>query len=44
MNRDELLTSIAAARPGRDDLVYLQRRGDDYDWQLVAVDTSPSCG
>ena len=42
MNRDELLTSIAAARPGRDDLVYLQRRGDDYDWQLVAVDTSPS--
>jgi hypothetical protein len=42
MNRDELLTSIVAARPGRDDLVYLQRRGDDYDWQLVAVDTSPS--
>ena len=42
MNRDELLTSIAAARPGRDDLVYLQRRGDDYDWRLVAVDTSPS--
>jgi hypothetical protein len=42
MNRDELLTSIVAARPGRDDLVYLQRRGDAYDWQLVAVDTSPS--
>jgi hypothetical protein len=37
MNRDELLTSIVAARPGRDDIVYLERRGDDYDWQLVPV-------
>ena len=36
MNREELLTSIAAARPGRDDIVYLQRRGDDYDWQSGA--------
>ncbi len=35
MNRDELLTSIAAIRPGRDDTVYLQRRGSEYDWQLV---------
>lgn len=37
MNRDELFTSIVAARPGRDDTVYLQRRGDDYDWRLVLV-------
>ena len=49
MNRDELFTSIVAARPGRDDIVYLERRGDEYDWQMVpvgsmgdaAVDASP---
>ena len=49
MNREELFTSIVAARPGRDDIVYLERRGDDYDWQMVpvgdvAVDASPSAG
>jgi hypothetical protein len=37
MNREELFTSIVAARPGRDDIVYLQRRGDEYDWRLVAL-------
>ena len=37
MNREELFTSIVAARPGRDDIVYLERRGDEYDWQLVPV-------
>ena len=50
MNREELFTSIVAARPGRDDIVYLERRGDEYDWQMmpvgavggVAVDASPS--
>ena len=36
MNREELLTSIAAARPGRDDIVYLERRGNEYDWQSGA--------
>ena len=35
MNRDELLTSIAATRPGRDDTVYLERRGTEYEWQLM---------
>lgn len=40
MNRQELFTSIAAARPGRDDLVYVQRRGDDYDWRLMPVDAA----
>ena len=35
MTRDELLTSIAATRPGRDDTVYLERRGTEYDWHLV---------
>ena len=35
MNREELLTSIAATRPGRDDTVYLERRGTEYEWQLM---------
>jgi hypothetical protein len=38
MNREELFASIAAARPGRDDLVYLERRGEGYDWRIVPVD------
>jgi hypothetical protein len=37
MNRQELFTSIVAARPGRDDVVYLERRGDEYDWRLWPV-------
>jgi hypothetical protein len=37
MNREELFTSIVAARPGRDDIVYLERRGDEYDWQMMPV-------
>ena len=49
MNREELFTSIVAAGPGRDDIVYLERRGDDYEWQMVpmgeiTVDASPSAG
>ena len=35
MNREELLTSIAATRPGRDDTVYLERRGTEYEWLLM---------
>ena len=35
MNRDELFASIVAAGPGRDDTVYLERRGEDYDWHIV---------
>jgi hypothetical protein len=41
MTRDELLASIVAARPGRDDLVYLERNGDAYQWHLVAGDKMP---
>ena len=37
MTRDELFASIVAAGPGRDDLVYLERRGDSYDWRFVTV-------
>jgi hypothetical protein len=35
MNREELFASIVAARPGRDDTVYLERCGRDYDWRVV---------
>ena len=34
---DELFASIEANRPGRDDVVYLERRGDEYDWRIVAL-------
>jgi hypothetical protein len=37
MNREDLLASIVAARPDRDDLVYLSRRGAEYDWHVVAA-------
>jgi hypothetical protein len=35
---DELFASIEANRPGRDDVVYLERRGDQYDWRIVPPD------
>jgi hypothetical protein len=38
MTRDELFASIEAKRPGRDDIVYLERRGEEYDWRIVPVD------
>ncbi|MGH3560143.1 MAG: hypothetical protein ACRDTK_22025 [Mycobacterium sp.] len=41
MTCDELFASIVAARPGRDDVVYIQRSGDCYQWHRV-VDDPPS--
>jgi hypothetical protein len=38
MNRDELFASIEAARPDREETVYLERRGDSYDWRIVPLD------
>jgi hypothetical protein len=38
MNRDELFASIVAARPGREETVYLERRGDSYSWRIVPLD------
>ena len=38
MNRQELFASIVAARPGREDTVYLERRGDSYSWRIVPLD------
>jgi hypothetical protein len=35
MDRVELFASIVAARPGRDDLVYVERQGDEYQWRMV---------
>lgn len=37
MNRTDLFTAIVAARPDRGDAVYLERRGDSYDWRPVPV-------
>ena len=37
MTRDELFASIVAAGPGRDDLVYLERRGDSYNWRTATA-------
>lgn len=40
MTRDELFASIVAARPGRDDLVYLERSGESYAWHRVTTDST----
>jgi hypothetical protein len=37
VNVDELFASIEANRPGRDDVVYLERRGEEYDWRIVPL-------
>jgi hypothetical protein len=36
MDREQLFASIVAACPGRDDLVYLKRHGDQYEWRVVS--------
>lgn len=40
MNRDELYKAILAARPGGDDVVYIERRGEDYAWRRMLQDTT----
>jgi hypothetical protein len=35
MDREQLFASIVAACPDRDDIVYLERRGEKYSWRLV---------
>ncbi|MBS4727034.1 hypothetical protein MSM1_01160 [Mycobacterium sp. SM1] len=42
MTRDELLASIVAAHPDRDAVLYIERRGDTYDWRLVQTGESGS--
>jgi hypothetical protein len=41
MTQDELFASIVAARPGRDDLVYLERCGDSYNWRMLTGTDTP---
>jgi hypothetical protein len=38
MNREELFASIEAARPDREETVYLERRGESYSWRIVPLD------
>ena len=38
MNREELFASIAAARLDREDTVYLERCGEEYNWRIVPHD------
>jgi hypothetical protein len=35
MDREQLFASIVAASPDRDDVVFLERRGESYSWRLV---------
>ena len=42
MTRDELFASIVAARPGRDDVVHIQRCGEAYEWRMVTAWQIPS--
>ena len=34
MTRDQLFALIVVAGPDRGDVVYLERRGDSYDWRI----------
>jgi hypothetical protein len=36
MNRTRLLAGLTAARAGPDDVLYLERLGEDYRWRLTA--------
>jgi hypothetical protein len=44
MDRDALFASLAAARPGLDDILYVERRGTEYSWHRVlpGVESPPS--
>lgn len=37
MTREELFSEILAVRPGSDDLVYIERRGENYAWNRTAL-------
>ena len=42
MNREELFAWIVAAGPGREETVYLERRSQDYDWQILGQSDLPA--
>jgi hypothetical protein len=38
MDRELLFREIVASRPGTEDVVYIERRGDEYAWALTGPD------
>lgn len=46
MDRNEFVRSIEGAPPAAQDMVYVERRGQDYGWRVLARDdwTPPSEG
>lgn len=42
MNRARLLAEMAAAEPGPDDVLYLERLGRDYRWRFGASGAMPA--
>ncbi|MDQ4036869.1 MAG: hypothetical protein M3313_00590 [Actinomycetota bacterium] len=41
MDRAELFASLAQAPPTPEDIVYVERRGPDYSWELVTPGAEP---
>lgn len=41
MDRAELLATLAQSPPARDDIVYVERRGEQYSWQVMGADQQP---
>ena len=42
MDREQLLSSLLAADPQPGDLVYVERRGDSYSWNLTGDGDTPA--
>ncbi len=40
MDRARLLTEIAAVQAGPEDVLYLERRGEDYGWRFIEPDAA----
>lgn len=44
MTRKELISGILAARPRGDDVVYIERRSEDYAWKCAPLDADMLSG
>jgi hypothetical protein len=44
LTRKELISGILAAPPRGDDVVYIERRGEDYAWKCAALDVDMLSG
>lgn len=42
MTREELISNIEAARPSGDDVVYVERRGEEYAWKRTPLGAAAS--